>query len=180
LAVAGIAFQLGDYALSIAEAREAERIQPGLPLSASFEARALALSGQGTECLDLELGVYELVRALCEHTSGLEAQAAQRVDAALAALTSGDAGDISDHLEDVALQDLASYYGLVDDAPNATRWLRAAFSVSPIGVEARILASELFDTVRDDPDFAAAVVDVRRAALIRIEAERERLSAAGN
>ena len=178
IALASLAFQLGDYEVVIEESREAIRLQPELALATSFEARALALTHEGSACLQLELGVYDLVHALCLFTSGRETEAAELVEAAESALTSSGMGD-PDHLDDVAMQDLASYYGLAGDAPNATRWLREAFELSPTGIESKILDSELFDPVRGDPEFASAVDEVRRAALVRIEAERERLSAAG-
>ena len=177
MALLSVAFQLHDYDVVIEESRAAIQLQPELVIAISFEARALALTRRGRACLGLELGVYDLVHALCLFTSGQETQAAALAAEAESELTSTGMPN-THYLDDLAMQDLASYYGLIGDAAGATRWVREAFQVSPTGIESKILDSELFDTVRDDPDFSAAVVEVRQAALIRIEAERQRLSAA--
>lgn len=91
-----------DYDVVIDEARAVADLAPGLSLATSYEGRALALTGQGTACLALELGVYDLVRAICLHTAGREAEAAQH---------------------------LASYYGLVGDAPSDVDFADAVVEV---------------------------------------------------
>ena len=174
IALASLAFQLGDYDVVIEEAREAARLQPALALATAFEGRALALLRRGDECRRLDFGVYGLVRALCLHAGGEEQEAADLVRAAEAALTSSGIAD-ADHLDDLVVQDLAAYHAWAGDASNATRWLRRAFDLSPTGVDTKILYSELFDAVRDDPEFAAAVLETREQATRRIQAERARL-----
>ncbi len=79
------------------------------------------------------------------------------------------------YLAELVAQDLASFYGLVGDAANATRWLRHAFELSPAGVDARILYSELFEAVRDDEGFAAAVTQVKADARAGVDRARTRL-----
>jgi len=171
MSVVGLAFLLDDYDVVIDEARAAADLAPGLSLATSYEGRALALTGQGTACLARELGVYDLVRAICLHTAGREAEAAQLAKEAGLALSSSGMSDTY-HMDDMAIQDLASYYGLVGDAPNATLWLRRAFDLSPTGIDFWTLNSELFDAVRSDVDFADAVVEVDREAIAKVAALR--------
>lgn len=136
------------------------------------------MTGRGEECLTLELGAYDLVRAMCLHNSGRVADARAFATAVDAQLTSNGMGD-TDHLDDVGAQDLASYYALVGDVPNAVRWLTRAFEISPTGIETKILYSDVFAPVRDHADFEAAAAEVRAGALVRIRDSRARLGGPG-
>jgi eukaryotic-like serine/threonine-protein kinase len=177
MALASLAFQLRNYEVVVVEAREAARLQPELWLARAYEARGLALMGQADECLEMELGVYEMVRALCLHQAGRLDEAAALAERAEAALTSSGISD-ADYLDELVMEDLAGYYGLAGDAPRATIWLVRAFERSPMGIDTKLLDSELFDAVGADPDFAAARQAVRVRALERIRTERERRGAA--
>ena len=177
-ALASLAFQLGDYEVVIEESREAYRLEERLLLAKAFEGRALALTGRGQECLAIDFGVYDLVRAVCLHSLGREREARDLAVSAGAAVTSSGSGD-EDYLDELVAQDLASYYGFIGNATGATLWLRYAFDLSPAGVDARILGSALFEPVRDDPAFAAAVAEVRADARVRVNQERARLGSAG-
>jgi len=155
-ALASLGFQLGRYDVAIEEAREAYRLESQLSLATAFEGRALALTGRGAECLDLNFGVYELVRALCLHSMGQEGSARRLVAEAEQRLGASGSQD-DDYLAEVVAQDLATFYGLVGDAPGAIRWVTYAFELSPAGVDERLLGSALFDPVRASPDFAATL-----------------------
>jgi eukaryotic-like serine/threonine-protein kinase len=176
-ALVSLAFQLGNYLVAIEEAREAVRLQPQLTLATAFEGRALALTGRGDECLELDFGVYDLVRALCLRQVGRGEGAMELVDDAEATLASGGSGD-PDYLADAKAQDLAAFYGFSGDAAGATRWLRIAFDLSPTGIDSRILGSALFDPVRADPGYAAAERQVREQARKRVLDEQARLESA--
>ncbi len=173
-ALASLGFQLGDYEVVIEEARQAYRLEEELLLAKAFEGRALALTGRGVECLRIDFGVYDLVQALCLHSLGREDEARDMAAAAGTRLTSSGIDD-DRYLAELVAQDLASFYGLVGDAANATRWLRHAFELSPAGVDARILYSELFEAVRDDEGFAAAVTQVKADARAGVDRARTRL-----
>ena len=173
-ALASLGFQLGDYDVVIEESREAYRLEDQLLLAKAFEGRALALTGRGQACLAIDFGVYDLVRALCLHGLGRDGEAHDLAVAAGTALTSSGIGD-ENYVDELVAQDLASYYGLIGDAANATRWLRYAFDLSPAGVDDRLLYSELFGPVRDDRGFAAAVAEVKADARIRVNQVRARI-----
>lgn len=177
-ALASLGFQLGDYQVAIDESREAYRLEPQLLLAKAFEGRALALTDRGQECLAIDYGVYDLVRALCLHALGRRTEATDLAIDAGTALTSVGIDD-PDYMEEVVAQDLAAYYAWTGDAANATRWLRYAFDLSPAGVDERILGSALFEPVRSDRGFAAAVAEVKADARVRVNQARVRISGAG-
>ncbi|HIF24156.1 MAG TPA: hypothetical protein EYQ27_20175 [Gemmatimonadetes bacterium] len=134
----------------------------------------LAMLRRREECLRLDFGVYSLVRALCLHATRRQQEAAGIAVTAEAALTSSGNPD-ADYLDDLLVQDMAAYHAWAEHAADATRWLRRSFELSPTGVDTKLLQSELFDAVRDDPDFASAVIETREQAISRIQAERARL-----
>ncbi len=169
-ALASLGFQLGDYAVTIEESREAHRLEEELSLARAFEGRALAMTGRGEECLRLDLGVYALVRALCLHALGRSGDADRLAEEAAGRITDGTAA-LEDYLPEVVIQDLATYYGLVGNASETMRWIRAAFERSPSGVDDRLLGSELFAPVRTDPAFTPTVdriLDEARARVVEM------------
>lgn len=174
-ALASLGFQLGRYEVTIAESRQAYGLEERLLLAKAFEGRALAMTGRPEECLAIDFEIYDLVRALCLHADGRIEEARQVVERAERQLEV--AGSPSpDYTAELLAQDLASYYGMIGDAANATKWLRSAFELSPSGVDTRILGSALFDPVRDAPQFAEAVDDVHIAARERVLDLRTSLS----
>ena len=142
----------------------------------SYEARALALTGRGEECLDLELGVYDPVRALCLHSMGRHDEAERLAVATAGRITSGDRGT-TEYMADLFAQDLASYYALTGNPEEALRWIRWAFDLSPSGVDERLLGSELFEPVRSAPGFADQVALIRTEARARVADMRNRMDA---
>ena len=175
-ALASLGFQIGNYDVTIEEAREAYRLEEGLWLARAYEARALALTGRGDECLRLELGIYDSVRALCLHALGRTDEAERLALLTAERVLSSDRGT-DDYMADLVAQDLASYYAYAGSPEEALRWIRWAFDLSPSGVDERLLGSELFDPVRDAPGFADRVDLVRSDARARVVEMGQRLSA---
>ncbi len=173
-ALASLGFQLGDYEVTIEESREAYRLEASLSLARAYEARALALTDRGEACLDLDLGVYETVRALCLHTLGRTEDARGVAEAAQTRLESWDP-EASEYMADVVVQDLAAYYGYAGEPDRALGWIEEAFRLSPSGVDDRLLGSALFDPVRDTPGFAEKLDAIRRGARSLVVETRGRL-----
>jgi TolB-like protein len=170
-ALASLGFQLGRYDVTIVESREAYRLEERLTLAKAFEGRALAVMERGNECLSLDLGVYEVVRALCLYDIGQEQEAREVVLTAERQLNSGGF-QYPEYLPVVTAQDLASFYGFIGEARGATRWMTYAFDLSPAGVDERILGSALFDKVREDAEFAEALDNAMTLAGARVEEAR--------
>jgi tetratricopeptide (TPR) repeat protein len=175
---AGLAFLRGDYALAIEEAREAARLEPSLVLARALEGRVLAVAGRAEECLELDLGVYRVVRALCLRAAGRTAEAANVVAEVERIVEGGDRLDPA-YLNTLAMQDLSVYYGFNGDVARATTWLRRAFDQSPFGVDSRLLDSALFDRIRSDQSFTNAVREERTAAWTRVLEERRQVEGRG-
>lgn len=176
-----LAFELRLYDLVIEEALEVLRREATMTLATAFQGWALALLGRGEECLGLDFGVYDLVRAVCYEAAGRGTEGLDMVQAAETSLESTVSG--GDYLVDlVAIQGLATYYGFVGNVAKATEWLVRAFDLSPDPIDVRILGSALFDEVRDDPDdpdddplFSETLERVQRDAREQVQAGRERL-----
>ena len=176
-ALASLAFELGRYTVTISEAREAYRLESQLLLAKAFEGRALALVGTPDECLTIDFGIYDLVRAICLHAAG-QIEEARRIVATAEQQLETFGSPSTDYTAELIAQDLASYYGLIGEPGPATRWLRFAFDLSPAGVDTRLLGSELFDPVRDAPEFAEALTALQQQARERVMETRRSLSGA--
>lgn len=179
-ALASLGFQLGQYDVTIEESREAYRLEEQLSLAKAFEGRAMALTGRGAECLRIDFGAYDFVRALCLHQLGRTEEAAALVAQADEVAETGEGvealvGD-EPYRPEVVAQDVASYYGWTGDVDRAIEWLRVAFDLSPAGIDTRILLSDLFAPVESDPRFAAAVSEVQEAASERVRRTRAALA----
>jgi serine/threonine-protein kinase len=173
-ALASLGFQLGFYDVTIEESREAYRLEEQLSLAKAFEGRALAITDRGVECLALDYGVYDRVRALCLHAEGRVDEAQALVAEAADLLRSGGFPS-GDYLPELVAQDLAAYHGFAGDVEQAIEWIRYAFDLSPAGVDTRVLGSALFDPVRDDPSFSVAIAEVQADAVAQVAAARSRI-----
>lgn len=170
MAVATLALQLGDHALTLAEAREAHRLEPGLRMAEAVEARSLALLGRPAECLKLNLDVYAAVRAMCLHALGREGEA-QELVAELERRSEAAEVVNPGFLNELVFEDVAVYHAFIGDADGAASWMRRAFDLSPNGVDMRLLGSALFDPVRQAPVFASTLTEVRSLAQERLRRE---------
>jgi serine/threonine-protein kinase len=167
LSVAITALPLGELDVAIDRARRATALEPELFESRAVEGRALLLAGRAGECLDIEFGPHEAIRALC--LSAVDPVAAAAHIDSIADLL--ERGDIVDTLyTDVMRADgLAGYYAWTGDNDEALRWLEYAFERSPIGVDRRVLESRLFDGLRRDPGAAARLEALTRGIWPRVE-----------
>ena len=180
IGLASIAFQLDDYERVILESQEALQRDSTMTMATAFQGWALALQARGEDCLDLDFGVYELVTAVCLDVAGRGPEGLAMIQEAETSLRTGSSGA---YLEDVVtVQGLATYYGFVGDVAKAAEWVEHAFDLSPDPIDVRILGSNLFDKVRDDPDdpdddtrFSEALERGRQLAREQVQAGRERL-----
>jgi serine/threonine-protein kinase len=150
LSLAYAAFPLGQYDVVIEEARRATELEPELTTSRALEGRALLLSGQAQDCVTIELGPHEGVRAACLWSLGRRGEAQAIVDSLTRFVRTGHVDSV--YTDVVRVEDLACYYAWVGDRERALQWLAEAYRLSPIGVDHRVLQSALFDRVRRDPD----------------------------
>jgi hypothetical protein len=72
-------------------------------------------------------------------------------------------------------QELATYYAWLGNAAESLKYLRLAFSRSPVGVDQRIVQSGVFDRVRQTSGFSEELARLQDAAWPRVVEQRRRL-----
>ena len=149
-------------------------LEPGLMRAHEIQALADLLSGNADLCAALSLGPYVGVRAMCLHSLGRVREAGQIADSLRAAFTAGAGGD-SAFSPVIAARGLAEYYAWTGNAEESLAWLERAYALSPEGEDFRVLASGLYDKVRNDPRFQAGLQRARTQIYDRVR--RARLAA---
>lgn len=141
------ALSLGQYDLTVRAARRATQLEPEILESRALEGRALVLAERADECLAIEFGVHDGVRALCIHAVGRTVEARAIIDSLSRAVQSGTRDEV--YTDVVRAEDLATYYALTGDIELALHWVEHAYDLSPRGIRRRVLDSPLFDSVRE-------------------------------
>lgn len=174
LAVASISFGLGRFDEAIAAARMATTLEPRLVRGRALEARSLLLSSRADACANLVLGPHRVLRATCLEANGQSDEAQAIVDKVLADVRNGKR-KAPGYTEVITYEDLAVFYALRGDAKNALTWAAHAFSLSPNGIEPRLLQSALFDSVREDEDFSASMEMIRNDLYDRVRRDSRQI-----
>jgi eukaryotic-like serine/threonine-protein kinase len=144
------------YDVAQREAARAVALEPSLVAPRMYQALGDLLSGNPDRCALASLGPYVGVRAMCLHSLGRVREAAQIADSLRAALKAGTAGD-SSFSPVLAMRGLAEYSAWTGSAEESLAWLERAYAISPEGEDFRIIASGLYDKVRNDPRFKAGL-----------------------
>jgi len=150
------------YDLAVQESRRTLSLDPQFVGGNAIEAIALLEQGRPDRCLDLDLGTFPELRAMCLHAAGRTAEAAALADSLGVAYGSGGASRV------FQLGLLAAYYARLGDSRHAAQWLERAHAISPSPVDFRILDSGLFDRVRDDPAFRGTLARLHRQVYQRV------------
>src|ERR1051326_2783541 len=151
-------------------ARETERtlaLEPGLMRAREQQALGDLLSGSAARCATLSLGPYVGVRAMCLHSLGRVREAAQIADSLRAAFTTGTDGDSNSPAVSTA-RGLAEYYAWTANAEESLAWLVRAYAISPEGEDFCMIASGIYDKVRNDPRFKAGLQRARTEIYDRV------------
>ncbi|MGH7627918.1 MAG: protein kinase domain-containing protein [Gemmatimonadales bacterium] len=141
--------------IAIAENRRALALEPGFAGGHAIEALAHVLDGQAARCLELDLAPFPETRAICLRAAGRPAEATTLIDSTLAAYQAGSYGRI------FQVGIAAAYFAQAGDAARTVQWLQRAYGLSPLGFDFRVIDSRLFDPVRTDPQFRAALSRIR-------------------
>ena len=155
------------YDLALDQARRAEALESGLGFARALQGWSYLLLGQPDRCVALDLASYQGTRAACLAALGRHAEAARIADS-LARAFKAHTLDPS-YGEALAAQELAIYSAWISRPDEAAQWLRTAFSLSPIGIEPRIMRSGLFDEVLRDSSFAKEAATLRGEAWARVD-----------
>jgi eukaryotic-like serine/threonine-protein kinase len=156
IAVSSVALAARRYNVAAQEAERTLVLEPSLMRVREIQALADLLSGNADRCARLVLGPHIAVRAMCLHSLGRLREAAQIADSLGAAFTAGTVGD-SLYSPVIAARGLAEYYAWTGNAEQSLAWLERAYAVSPEGEDLRVIASGLYDRVRNDPRFQAGL-----------------------
>ena len=155
------------YDVAQREAARTLALEPSLVAARMYQALGDLLSGNPDRCALASLGPYVGVRAMCLHSLGREREAAQIADSLRAALKAGTAGD-SSFSSVPAVRGLAEYSAWTGNAEESLAWLERAYAISPEGEDLRIIASGLYDKVRDNPRFKAGLQRARTQIYDRV------------
>jgi serine/threonine-protein kinase len=150
------------YQAAIDESRRALSLEPDFVEGYAIQAVAELLLGHPERCLAFNLAGFPEIRAICLHASGRAAEAAPIIDSLQPVYAAGGYGRV------FQLGIVSAYHARRGDAPRAVEWLQRAFERSPSGFEFRVLDSGLFDPVRDDPRWQAALDTIRRTVATRV------------
>jgi TolB-like protein/tetratricopeptide (TPR) repeat protein len=173
IALAELSLQLGRLDQAIASAKMATALAPGIVRSRAIEARALLLDGNPQRCASMQLGPHRILRATCLKLSGQAEEADEIIEQTLADIRESRLR--TNGTTDVAIfEDLAVYYAFRGDPENALFWSAKAYAASPVGLEIRVLESQLFDKVRDDPKFSTSIAGIRADIFDRVRRDSER------
>jgi serine/threonine-protein kinase len=155
-------------------ARETARtlaLEPGLLRAREHQAWGDLLSDNAARCAMLSLGPYIGVRAMCLHSLGRIREAVQIADSLRAAFTAGTVGD-SIFSPVIAARGLAEYYAWTGNAEESLAWLERTYAISPEGEDFRVIASGIYDKVRNDPHFRAGLQRARTQIYERLQRAR--------
>ena len=171
IAAANMDLATGQPAAARQEADRALALEPGLVRARELQALSDLLLGEYARCLTLELGPQSGTRAMCLHSLGRVREAGAVVAslrAAYSAKPSSEAG--TSPVE--AARELARYHAWTGDPAQSLAWLERAFAISPEGEDLVIMASGVYDKVREDPVFSAGIRQLRTQISQRVQRVR--------
>jgi len=147
------------YDVALREARRAGVLETApLPVRIRFEGLALLLLGRPAECLALNLGDQQYLKAMCLEALRRHREAAAIVDSLAPAVRAG-------HATWAAPEGLGMYYAWLGDVEASLHWYGAAYRA----VQTRFLRSGVFDRVRDDARFRAGIEQLTERNRARLE-----------
>ena len=166
------ALRARDYDLAIRQAGAAEALEAEVMLPRSIHARALLLRGRPEECLEMDLGPHAGIRAMCLYAMGRREEARVIVDSLAAALRENEYRNET-FTAVIPSGDLAAYFAWTGDPDRAMPWIYRAFSLSPSGIDPRVLDSGLFDDLLRIQEYRREVEAIRSQVWPRAQGERE-------
>ena len=164
------ALRARDYGLAIEQARIAQTLESEVMLPRSIHAQALLLSGRAEECLQMDLGPHEGIRAMCLHDVGRQEEAEAIIDSLRAAVQSG-ASTSSDFSTVIQTGDMAAYFAWSGDPERSLPWIHRVYALSPSGIDPRVLESGLFDDLLENRLYRREVEDIRGRIWPRVQRE---------
>jgi hypothetical protein len=135
-----------------------------------IRALALVLSDRPGECLEMDLGPHDGIRAICLHALGRTEEAAAIADSLRTFLRSGTQTD-HDFTKVVQAGDLAAYLAWTGSPQRALPWIHRAYALSPNGIDTRVLESGVFDNLLNNSEMRREVEEIRSRVWARVQNE---------
>jgi len=173
IAAANMTLAAGQPASARQEADRALALEPGLVRAQELQGLGDLLLKEFGRCLDLDLGTSSGARAMCLYSLGRVREAEAAADALRAAFAAKPSPDAATSRVGPA-QSLARYYAWTGNAEQSLAWLERAFAISPEGEDLVIIASGVYDKVRNDPGFKAGLQRIRAQIYDRVQKARVR------
>ncbi len=173
LALAIVALELNAYNIAVREAHRVTELEPEVTVSRALEGKALLLAGRLEQCLALDFGPHDAVRATCLHEMGRVEEAQAIIDSVIGVIRQNEDAD-GKYTNVTRLSDIATYYAWIADVDNTIRWLDEAFEASPMGVWSRLLNTSLFRSMRETPARARHLDELAERVWRRVEASSRR------
>ena len=170
-AFSSVALAARRYNVAAQEAARTLALEPSLMRAREDEALGDLLAGKVERCARLVLGPHIAVRAMCLHSLGRVREAAQIADSLGAAFPAGTVGD-SLYSPVIAARGVAEYYAWTGNAVESLAWLERAYAISPEGDDLRVIASGIYDKVRNDPRFQAGLQRIHTQIYDRVRRAR--------
>lgn len=164
------ALRARDYDLAIDQARTAQTLEAGVMLPRYIRALALILSNRPQDCLELDLGPHAGIRAICLHGTGRVGEAEAIADSLRIFIRTENRTD-PDFTKVAPAGDLAAYLSWTGSPEQALPWVHRAYSLSPSGIDARVLESGVFDELLERPDLRREVAEIREGVWPRVQRE---------
>jgi TolB-like protein len=159
---------IGDrYELALREADRALALVPGLSSAKVEKALSLLMLGHLDLCVQLDLGPYEGLRAMCLYTQGEVVEASAIIDSLSTMVINGTFPDSIHGLANPAAS-IATYYAWIGDASASLAWFERSIALSPTTVLFLSLESSVFDNVRGDADFWIGIERLRHDLRTRV------------
>jgi TolB-like protein/tetratricopeptide (TPR) repeat protein len=171
VAVSIIALTSRRYDVAEQEGAQAVALEPSLKHPRALQALGDLLSGNPDRCASLSLGPYVGVRAMCLHSLGRFGEAARIADSLRVTFAAGTVGN-SAFSPVLAARGVAEYQAWTGHAAESLAWLERAYAISPEGEDYRMIASGIYDKVRNDPRFKAGLQRVRTQVYDRVQRAR--------
>ena len=161
------ALRARDYGLAIDQARTAQAYGEEVILPRSIQALALLLSGRAEECLEVDLGPHAGIRAMCLHDLG-RADRARAITDSLRATVQAGAQAHPDFTNVIPAGDLAAYLAWTGSPDRALPWVHRAYSLSPSGIDPRVLESGVFEQLLANGQMRREVAEIRNRIWTRV------------
>jgi len=167
------ALAVGRLGLAAVEAHRAGELEPELRRPRQVEGLALLLENRAADCVALDLYPYLGVKAACLAALGRTREARALVDS-LHHLVESETGDAV-FGEVIAAQELATWYAWNGEVEPALQYVRLAFSVSPAGIDPRVLRSAVFAKMERNPQFQAEIRRLQEGIWPRVQEQKQRI-----